>query len=93
MIIQAFNNGFVISASVLVGRELGSGNISFSKRRAKITQTTSFLFSLIMSFIILFFGKNICTLYTSDESIKAICIAAFNKIMWIQLLMDSLQNT
>ncbi|MCL2069310.1 MAG: MATE family efflux transporter [Oscillospiraceae bacterium] len=68
----SFGEGYGISASALVGRNLGARRPDLSMLYGKVVQRMSLITSFILFLIFIFGGRAIMMLFTSSENILAI---------------------
>lgn len=80
----SFNPGIAIgiATSILVARSLGAKSVRDSKKYIRESRKLGLIFSLIISFFLLFFARYVTILYTRDDyiirtSIKLLGILAF----------------
>lgn len=82
--------GFLVAASVRVSNELGRGNTEAAKFSIKVILATSIIFGVVFFIICLVFGRDIASLFTSNEEI-AETVSSLSVLLAFSILLNSVQ--
>lgn len=83
-------NGLQSANTALVGHSLGAGRSDLAIVHSRITQNIGLIFSLINAFLLIFFPKEICMIYTSDLEVINLTNIPM-KIMIVVVLLQTMQ--
>lgn len=85
----ALGDGMQVASVALTGASLGEGNKKSAMRYASVSQKMGFGISILLSIILLIFGRQIFSLYFQEEEILQASIMISRFIMLIVLLQIS----
>ncbi|MBR3311006.1 MAG: MATE family efflux transporter [Solobacterium sp.] len=85
----SFGDGMQVAAVALIGRSLGERNIEKAKRYGNLCQRTGLAISCILAVILYFFGRNLFSLFFTDDHVLSMGVMICRFIMVIILFQIS----
>ncbi len=85
----SFGDGMQVAAVALIGRSLGERNIEKAKRYGSLCQRTGLAISCILAVILYFFGRNLFSLFFTDDHVLSMGVMICRFIMVIILFQIS----
>ncbi len=85
----SFGDGMQVTAVALIGRSLGERNIEKAKRYGSLCQRTGLAISCILAVILYFFGRNLFSLFFTDDHVLSMGVMICRFIMVIILFQIS----
>ncbi len=85
----SFGDGMQVAAVALIGRSLGERNIEKAKQYGSLCQRTGLAISCILAVILYFFGRNLFSLFFTDDHVLSMGVMICRFIMVIILFQIS----